>query len=338
MIGFVIDGRYAGSSLNKRPDINMLLIETKDGDRIAISKENVVSIDDVTEQYSTNGRKTLMIIWNDFETSLIQFGTQFNACSSSSETIGNVEMPNTQEYVTPPTNNVAPEIYRTTSHRSFASSKSKRISSKKSMSTKVIISICLSVILLIVSVFLVSKHTNQLAEQARIAEEQERKVLAFKASLHSTIIDTMTATINREYYGDLTNKQILDTVTVTYSEESIVDGNYSGIATYRITLGNKYYYYELSLIGNIDSGTGNASLIKYYDEDSGSDTNYPTQPAFTNKYGSATTRCAYKGCNKYIATSGDTNCCTTHSNKCLNCKCYIDSDAAFCMDCIFEND
>lgn len=55
---------------------------------------------------------------------------------------------------------------------------------------------------------------------------------------------------------------------------------------------------------------------------------------FSNKYGTPTTKCYISGCNNYIASSGDTNCCTTHSNLCLNCSCYIDSDAMYCMDCL----
>lgn len=56
--------------------------------------------------------------------------------------------------------------------------------------------------------------------------------------------------------------------------------------------------------------------------------------SFTNKYGTSTTRCAHSGCNNYIASSGDTNCCTTHSNRCLECKKYIDEDAVYCVSCI----
>ena len=55
---------------------------------------------------------------------------------------------------------------------------------------------------------------------------------------------------------------------------------------------------------------------------------------FTNAYGTPTTRCAHPGCNNYIASSGDTNCCTTHSHKCLECGKYIDEDATWCMSCI----
>ena len=59
-----------------------------------------------------------------------------------------------------------------------------------------------------------------------------------------------------------------------------------------------------------------------------------TQASFTNKYGTSTTKCAHHGCNNYIASSGDTNCCTIHSRKCLECGKYIDEDATYCMDCI----
>lgn len=56
--------------------------------------------------------------------------------------------------------------------------------------------------------------------------------------------------------------------------------------------------------------------------------------SFTNKYGTSTTLCAHTGCNNYIASSGDTNCCTVHSNRCLNCNKYIDEDAVYCMSCL----
>ena len=58
-----------------------------------------------------------------------------------------------------------------------------------------------------------------------------------------------------------------------------------------------------------------------------------TKP-FTNKYGSSTTKCAHTGCNNYIASSGDTNCCTTHSKRCGECNCYIDEDAMWCISCL----
>ena len=59
-----------------------------------------------------------------------------------------------------------------------------------------------------------------------------------------------------------------------------------------------------------------------------------TPVAFTNKYGTRTTVCAHTGCTNYIASSGDTNCCTVHSNRCLDCNCYIDEDATWCLSCL----
>ena len=59
-----------------------------------------------------------------------------------------------------------------------------------------------------------------------------------------------------------------------------------------------------------------------------------SQSSFTNKFGTSSTKCAHPGCNNMIASSGDTNCCTIHSKKCLECGKYIDEDALYCMDCI----
>ena len=58
--------------------------------------------------------------------------------------------------------------------------------------------------------------------------------------------------------------------------------------------------------------------------------------AFTNLYGTPTTKCAHKGCKNNIASSGDTNCCTVHSRRCLECGKYIDEDATWCMSCILK--
>lgn len=176
MIGFVLSGRYAGGKLNKHPDCNMLFIETQDGERITISKENAVSIEDVTEQYSTNGKKTLMVIWNDFETSIIQFGLRTGSDTTPQVTIKKEEIHSTQNKVTQPR--------------------------KKNLSPKLIVIVGLIISFVIGGIFLAGRHAKQIEEQTRIVEEQERKVLAFKANLHSTIIDTINATINKEYYHD----------------------------------------------------------------------------------------------------------------------------------------
>lgn len=45
---------------------------------------------------------------------------------------------------------------------------------------------------------------------------------------------------------------------------------------------------------------------------------YKSSSSFSNKYGTQTTKCNHSGCNNYIATSGDTNCCTVHSKNVEN--------------------
>lgn len=74
MIGKVIEGRYTGASVHKLPDTNVLYIQAEDGTKVALSKKNVISIDDVTDQYPSYGRKVMMVMWNDFETSVFQIG------------------------------------------------------------------------------------------------------------------------------------------------------------------------------------------------------------------------------------------------------------------------
>ena len=77
---------------------------------------------------------------------------------------------------------------------------------------------------------------------------------------------------------------------------------------------------------------GNAPASK--NESQSQNQSTPSRNTFTNKYGTATTICAHSGCYNYIASSGDTNCCTSHSNKCIDCNKYIDEDAYWCVSCI----
>ena len=71
-----------------------------------------------------------------------------------------------------------------------------------------------------------------------------------------------------------------------------------------------------------------------FNESGNSYNNNYSYSSFTNKYGTSTTKCAHSGCSNYIASSGDTNCCTTHSKRCIECNCYIDEDAIACIKCI----
>ncbi len=86
------------------------------------------------------------------------------------------------------------------------------------------------------------------------------------------------------------------------------------------------------------SSSGKNAADNYYSSNGGSSSyskpSYSSRSSFTNKFGTATTICNHSGCTNYIASSGDTNCCTKHSNRCLSCKCYIDEDAMFCISCL----
>ncbi len=86
---------------------------------------------------------------------------------------------------------------------------------------------------------------------------------------------------------------------------------------------------EYLAANKLDTSSSSSSSSKSSSSSSSSQT-----VNFTNEYGTATTICAHTGCNNYIASSGDTNCCTEHSNKCLKCGKYIDEDATYCMDCL----
>lgn len=99
-----------------------------------------------------------------------------------------------------------------------------------------------------------------------------------------------------------------------------------------------------SCSGSKNSDDGNEKKAKSTDSYSSYDnsynnsnqkkSDYTNNNSFTNKYGTANTKCSVSGCNNYIASSGDTNCCAKHSNTCLECGKYIDGDAMYCMTCL----
>ena len=86
MIGKVIKGRYAGANVIKIPDRNGIYIQSEDGRKVAISKSNTISVDDVTAQYSSYGKKVIIVMWNNFETSIIQLGIANSAVVTTTNT------------------------------------------------------------------------------------------------------------------------------------------------------------------------------------------------------------------------------------------------------------
>ena len=74
MLGRVVEGRYAGASVHRLPDRNVLYFQTEDGRKIALSRKNVLSVENVTDQYPDYGRKVMMVIWTDYEASIFAIG------------------------------------------------------------------------------------------------------------------------------------------------------------------------------------------------------------------------------------------------------------------------
>lgn len=94
---------------------------------------------------------------------------------------------------------------------------------------------------------------------------------------------------------------------------------------------------KIGAFNNVKAVTTWKLCNECYDDFNKKDNSYSNDysySSFTNQYGTSTTKCAHSGCSNYIASSGDTNCCTTHSNRCYECNCYIDEDANWCMKCI----
>lgn len=74
MIGKVVEGRYAGSSVHRFPERNAFYIQTEDGTTVALSKKNAISVTNVTDQYPSYGTKVMKVTWNDSESSVFLLG------------------------------------------------------------------------------------------------------------------------------------------------------------------------------------------------------------------------------------------------------------------------
>lgn len=111
MSGKVVEGKYAGANVNKVPDKNLLYIQTENGNKIPLSKSNVISIDDITEQYASNARKTIMVLWDDFETSIIMLGIyEHTSVAPSSKNPINNESSRSQQRDVHQQNNIHNEV------------------------------------------------------------------------------------------------------------------------------------------------------------------------------------------------------------------------------------
>ena len=124
----------------------------------------------------------------------------------------------------------------------------------------------------------------------------------------------------------------------TMEELDILTNNISNIVTQGMN--HALIYQTQVTIAYMEANDGDPDTIQNMKDSIADNANIAHSSSsgiFTNSYGTTTTKCAHSGCNNTIASSGDTNCCIVHSNKCLNCGKYIDEDAFFCMDCLSGN-
>lgn len=104
-----------------------------------------------------------------------------------------------------------------------------------------------------------------------------------KAGTDEYVKNTISKVISTSNGTGLTKDQIMDTLVITYSNEEVTGDVFSYIATYRITLGGSYYFYEFDVNGTLSSGNANISLNRNYEESAGSDTNYAETISISDK-------------------------------------------------------
>lgn len=148
--------------------------------------------------------------------------------------------------------------------------------------------------------------------------------------------------------GDLDNREESYSDYESTSNDSTYSKDYSSDSSYDNSVSKSIEHY-CEADGCYKEGTmpleGFSGEIEYYCythykelEDMVNDMIDDTysSSSFTNKTGTSTTKCMHSGCDNYIAPSGDTYFCITHSKNCGVCGCYIDEDAMYCPSCIID--
>ena len=241
MIGKVVDGRYAGCYVHKLPDKNVIFIQTEDGQRIALSKQNVISIDDVTDQYPSNAKKVLMVIWSDFETSIIQLGTQTSYAN------------------TPPS-----------ARRSSKEQMNKPIEAKKRLPLLMKALITLGIVVFfVVLVFVVMNIAGtNLNDSSSFFVSEEQRIEEIKAEGLDQAKEYIREALLDELDDPEDSLEKLDSIDVSYGREVIEDNTYTVKATYtyRLELSHVHadIYYVCKVIGDLRTGETKTKLLDYY--------------------------------------------------------------------------
>lgn len=246
MIGKVIEGRYKGASVNKLPDKNVLFIQNEDGSKVALSRSNVISIDDVTDQYPSYGRKVMMVMWNDFETSLLQIGLTRDTQKSE---------PSSKPYT-----------------QTAKVSKSPRKLHQSNRKLFIAIMTVLMIIGIGTAAFVIS-HKRAEEAKANMALEiiYSQKLDNVKKSARQQVEEIMMNTFIKGGFDHIDKsdmQSIIDNMTVSYSDE-YRDGDYFFLtATYCYLIGDVPQYAEFSLSGFLNDNNFDLKHIRNYKDES----------------------------------------------------------------------
>lgn len=270
MIGKVIEGRYAGASVNKLTDRNTLFIETDDGSRIALSKNNAISVDDVTEQYPSYGSKVMMVMWNDFETSLIQIGLTRDTQKSE---------PSSKPYTQTSKVSKSPRKTNRLNHRLFIAA---------------IITVLVFVGIGTAAFVISHKRAEETEAQRALEIVYTQKLDNVKKSARQQVEEIMMNTFIEGGFDHIDKsdmQSIIDNMTVSYSDE-YRDGDYFSLtATYCYIIGDIPQYAEFFLSGFLSDSKFDLKHIRNYKDESANKSEevissdmLGTQPSETEDY------------------------------------------------------
>lgn len=111
-------------------------------------------------------------------------------------------------------------------------------------------------------------------------------------------------------------------------------GEYSADAS---DLPQNNYEDTQAIYGGVESSVNETAEAPTVQEEQSSEAEFletvPTKGFFTNEYGTPTTICAHRGCNMYIVSSGNSNCCRQHSSTCSQCGIFINEGETICEHC-----
>lgn len=264
MIGKVIDGKYAGGYVHKLPDKNVLFIQTEDGKKVALSKQNAISIEDITDQYPSNAKKILMVMWNDFETSIIQLGGQLSYANTPSTS----DRTKAESIGSPQQDTTVPSMPRENKKKPHKTVKAKK---RTSLLPKVLVILGIVVLLTVTAVFILNKGSVTLSGTDSFFVSEEQRIEEIKAEGLAQAKEYIREALLEELDDPEDALTKLDSINVSYGLEVIEENTYTITATYKYRLELSHVhadiYYICDVIGDLRTGETTTKLLDYYTSD-----------------------------------------------------------------------